>query len=102
MQSEWKELCPYPEGSSERLDFSLAPPHLQKAAIDYYRYLTYIDGIGRITFSEAEFLGHGWIRLNGIDEDDQEPPFPLAKWGGLGRGIDARIDSIKWIIDADS
>lgn len=76
------------------------PPALAKASFDHFIYAAFVEGLGVIVFTDAEYVFPGWVRLTLVELDEfdsyniKRPPFTF------GRGVEVSLSSIKWVADA--
>jgi hypothetical protein len=71
------------------------PPALMKATMDHFQYAAEIRGLGVVEFDEASpCAAEGWVHLYGlVGKGEKELPYPFR------RGIDVRLEDIRWIAD---
>jgi hypothetical protein len=72
------------------------PPSLIKASEDEFEYAAFVEGIGVIWFSSVTPLNANWVHLKFENIEEKEPGRPFA----FDRGVDVRLDAIKWVADA--
>ena len=71
-------------------------PHaLLKAASDTFDYAARLV-TGELVFFESATFGGDWVHLELSPPDPDAPPFAVPR----PRGVDVRIDSIVWCVDA--
>lgn len=73
------------------------PDTLVKSVVDCYVYTMKLSSGEIIRYQSAEFVNEKFVRLFGIDKGES-----TIIDCGFSRGLDVRVDSIVWIVDAES
>lgn len=76
------------------------PPYLRKAVVDPFEYAALITGLGIVRFSSVGDCGGGWVRIvfdgGMVCVEDNPIPLPFR----FERGIEVRLEDIRWVADA--
>jgi len=70
------------------------PDTLIKAEVDPFFYLAFVQNLGLVYFTSADYERPGWVHLNLDGQDRNKLVAPFC------RGVDVRLEDIRWVADA--